>query len=496
MLLIASFGISALLFFPLIAAAPSKRATALVTCAREALLKENVDQRIIMPSEAEYKAASSGAILFENWSALTGTLVVDVSHIDYVKASTNATTVTIGAGARLGTIYSLLSPTGRTVNGGICPSVGLGGYLGAGGYNMQMRYLGMIVDHITSVRVVLADGSLITVSSTAHPDLFYAVRGGGLYGFVVEVTMNTVSIPRSAMVWMNFTRDSTQEATQKYLDWASKQDPRFNSQLNLHSDYAGVLGWYVGKTVRELTDIVTTSGLMDIPGAQIKITGNCSTENSRNFWLYTQTECTDDTTAHENFNTWYNVVPDALAPIADVQNFAFDDVPALPDQPKATPWPRIALINKTYFIRKSKPVTPAMVKYITERSGALPAELEFWVEMTSFNISVPATSSFPWQNEAEYLFRFQVRRSDDPKLEAIGQQFMNDLDAYLVPRIGTASYAGYIDSSISSNPYTAYWGDNVCGLVAIKQRYDPQNVFSNPFSLGPTPPRGVQCREQ
>lgn len=41
---------------------------------------------------------------------------------------------------------------------------------------------------------------------------------------------------------MNFTRDSTKEATQKYLDWASEQDPRCNSQLNLHSDYAGVLG--------------------------------------------------------------------------------------------------------------------------------------------------------------------------------------------------------------------------------------------------------------
>ncbi|KAL9029224.1 MAG: hypothetical protein Q9196_002520, partial [Gyalolechia fulgens] len=373
---------------------------------------------------------------FENWSALTGTLVVDVSHINYVKPSTNATTVTVGAGARLGAIYSQLTPTGRTINGGICPTVGLGGYLGVGGYNMQMRYLGMAIDHIASVRVVLADGSLVTVSSTAHPDLFYAIRGGGLYGFIVEVTMNTVLVPRSAMVWMNFTQDGTGEATQKYLDWASKQDPHFNSQLNLHSDYADVLGWYAGKTVRELTDIVQSSGLMDVPGARFKITGNCSTENSRNFWLYTQTECTDDATAHANFIKLHNVVPDALAPIPGVQNFAFGDVPALPDQPRATPWPRAALINKTYFIRKSKPLTPAMVKYITERSGALPAELDFWVEMTSFNISVPATGAFPWQNEAEYLFRFEVRRSDDPKLDAMGQRFMDDLDAYLVPRIG------------------------------------------------------------
>lgn len=373
---------------------------------------------------------------FENWSALNGTLVVDISHIDYVNISSDTTTATIGAGARLGAIYSLLGPTGRTWNAGICPSVGLGGYLGVGGYNMQMRYLGMAVDQVASAQVVLADGSLVTASPTQNPDLFFAIRGGGTYGFIVEVTIKTVSVPRSAMVWMNFTQASRNEATQKYLDWAASQDPLFNSQLNLYSDRVGVLGWYVGKTVRELSAIVKASGLMDVPGAQINITGNCSTENSRNFWLYTQTECTDDATAHTNFNTWFNVVPDDIAPVAGFTNYAFGDVPALPNQTQATLWPRISLINKTYFVTKSKPITPAMVEYITQKSGALPPELAFWTEMTSFNISVPATGSFAWQSEATYLFRFEVTRSSNATLEAIGQKFMDDLDAFLVPQIG------------------------------------------------------------
>lgn len=407
---------------------------------------------------------------FENWSALNGTLVVDISHIDEVKISPDAKQATVGAGARLGTIYSLLGPTGRTFNAGICPSVGLGGYLGVGGYNMQMRYLGMAIDHIASARVVLADGSLVTASPTANPDLFFAIRGGGTYGFIVEVTINTVSIPRSAMVWMNFTQPSTRtQATQRYLDWASKQDPLFNSQLNLYGSHAGVLGWYVGKTVPDLTAIVKASGLMEIPGADIKITGNCSTENSRNFWLYTQTECTDDITAHTNFNTWYNVVPDDLAPVAGLQNFAFDDVPALPNEPKANLWSRISLINKTYFIKKSRPVTAAIVKYITEKSGALPAELAFWTEMTSFNISVPATGSFPWQSEADYLFRFEVTRSDNATVDVIGQKFMDDLDAYLVPRIG------YVDcfSSISSVFLSALAGSTTCLLPFTSTEPNP-----------------------
>ena len=301
---------------------------------------------------------------------------------------------------------------------------------------MQMRYLGMAVDHIASVRLVLANGSLTTASPSQNPDLFWGIRGGGTFGFIVDAVITTVSLERSAMVWMNFSAEIRPEATQKYLDWASKQDPHFNSQLNLYSSTASVLGWYVGKTKDELTAIVQSSGLMDLPGAQIKISGNCSNENSRNFWLYTQTECTDDATAHELFNSWYNVGQDDLMPVPGVTNVAFDNTPALPNQPKAQLWPRISVINKTYFITKSKPLTPATVSYITQKSGELPSELAFWTEMTSFNISVPATSAFVWQDEATYLFRFEVTRSTNATLEAIGQQFMDDLDAYLVPKIG------------------------------------------------------------
>lgn len=57
-----------------------------------------------------------------------------------------------------------------------------------------------------------------------------------------------------------------------------------------------------------------------------------------------------------------------------------------------------------------------------------------------------------------------------------------------------ASYAGYADANITTNPYTSYYGDNVCKLVDIKKRYDPTNFFSNPFSIPPTAPPGIKCK--
>ncbi|MCJ1250088.1 hypothetical protein MMC30_007314 [Trapelia coarctata] len=507
---------------------------ALYRCVESALNGSDVDSRIITPFKDTYLTASSGVILnpefpamvvyattideisplvkcglatgfhvtprsgghhFENWSALNGTLVVDISHINYVSVSSDLSTATVGAGARLGAVYSILGQYGRTWIAGICPSVGIGGYFTCGGYNMQMRAFGMAADWVASAKVVLATGEMVTVSPTSHPDLWFAMRGGGIFAFTVEATLKTAILPRSAMLYMEFNGKATRvESTQKYLDWAPKQDPLFNSQLNLWNNRTMVLGWYVGKTVAELTAIVRTSGLMDIPGAVVKISGNCSTENSRNFWLYTQQTCTDDATAHAAFDTWFNVIPDDILPPMNATAYSFNDVPAIPNETQANLFPRMALINKTYFTIKSSPLSEADIAYIVEKSGELPDEAMFWTEMTSFNISAPATTSaFPWQEEATALFRFQVGKTGNATLDAIGKAFMSDLDSYLIPRIGNATYAGYIDAHISTNPWTSYYGSNVCKLVSIKKRYDPTSFFSNPFTIPPTAPPGVTC---
>lgn len=58
-----------------------------------------------------------------------------------------------------------------------------------------------------------------------------------------------------------------------------------------------------------------------------------------------------------------------------------------------------------------------------------------------------------------------------------------------------ASYSGYIDATIgdTTNPYTAYYGENVCKLVDVKKKYDPKDFFKNPFSIPTSVPDGVSC---
>ena len=73
---------------------------------------------------------------------------------------------------------------------GLCETVCLtGGWLQGGGLSVLSRKYGLGVDNVRSYQVVLADGSLVTSDACSHPDLFWALRGGGggNYGIVVGI---------------------------------------------------------------------------------------------------------------------------------------------------------------------------------------------------------------------------------------------------------------------------------------------------------------------
>ena len=70
---------------------------------------------------------------FAGWSSLNNSLVVDISHINSVSVSKDKKSATVGGGIRLGALYTALNGYGLTFHGGICPTVGLGGYVGVGG---------------------------------------------------------------------------------------------------------------------------------------------------------------------------------------------------------------------------------------------------------------------------------------------------------------------------------------------------------------------------
>lgn len=128
--------------------------------------------------------------------------------------------------------------------------------------------------------------------------------------------------------------------------------PEFTSQFNLYSNRTEFLGWYLGGSEEQLNAILKESGFLDIPDAVVSVSGNCSTENSRMFWIDGTTTChddddDDDDEAYTDFLGAYNTMPINLEPIDPA--FRLTNETALPSGPPAASWPRFNVISKTYF---------------------------------------------------------------------------------------------------------------------------------------------------
>ncbi len=125
-------------------------------------------------------AVRSGGHGFSGLSTNDGGLVIDLSHLNTVKVvDPSQRIVRIGAGARWGDAAKTLDAHGLAVSSGDTNSVGVGGLTLGGGIGWMVRKYGLTIDSLEAAEVILADGHTLRVSAKEHPDLFWAIRGGG-----------------------------------------------------------------------------------------------------------------------------------------------------------------------------------------------------------------------------------------------------------------------------------------------------------------------------
>ncbi len=106
-------------------------------------------------------------------------LVIDLSQMRAVRVDPVARTVRVEGGAVWGDVDHATAPFGLAVPTGFISSTGVGGLTLGGGLGYLTRRFGLTIDNLLEVDIVLADGRLVTANVDAHPDLFWALRGGG-----------------------------------------------------------------------------------------------------------------------------------------------------------------------------------------------------------------------------------------------------------------------------------------------------------------------------
>ena len=125
-----------------------------------------------------------------------------IEIVDDFTTTTGETTaaMVVQAGARWMGCYRAATAAGLYIQGGECTSVGAaGGFVQGGGYGNFSKMFGSAAGNLLEVEVVTAEGQLVTANESQHPDLFWALRGGGggTYGVVTKATYRLHPIPTS-----------------------------------------------------------------------------------------------------------------------------------------------------------------------------------------------------------------------------------------------------------------------------------------------------------
>jgi FAD/FMN-containing dehydrogenase len=106
-------------------------------------------------------------------------LVVDLGRMKGIRVDPALKTVWAEGGCTWGDFNHATHAFGLATTGGIISTTGIAGLTLGGGIGYLTRCAGLSLDNLVSADVVLADGSFVTADEKNHPDLFWALRGGG-----------------------------------------------------------------------------------------------------------------------------------------------------------------------------------------------------------------------------------------------------------------------------------------------------------------------------
>lgn len=172
-------------------------------------------------------APRGGGHSYVGASTANGAMVLDLRQlpgdINY-DATTGRVTVTPATG--LYAMHQVLAAAGRGIPTGTCPTVGVAGHALGGGLGANSRHAGLLCDQLTSASVVLPSGQAVTASATDHPDLFWALRGGGGGNFGVTTSLTFATFPSGDLdvVNLNFPPQSFAQVLVGWQNWLRTAD--------------------------------------------------------------------------------------------------------------------------------------------------------------------------------------------------------------------------------------------------------------------------------
>jgi len=108
-----------------------------------------------------------------------GGVMIDLAEMKGIAVDPEQATATAEGGVIWGELNEAAAEHGLAVTGGAVSGTGIAGYTLGGGLGWLMAKYGLASDNLLAVELVTAEGDVLHVDAASHPDLFWALRGGG-----------------------------------------------------------------------------------------------------------------------------------------------------------------------------------------------------------------------------------------------------------------------------------------------------------------------------
>ena len=368
--------------------------------------------------------------LAKDFSQVDGGIVIDVGEMQDVCLDRAKEIAIVQPGIRVGPLVKKLARQGYLAPFGDSPTVGIGGISTGGGITAVQRSVGLICDNIVAAEIVDANGELLYASKHEHPDLYWAIRGGGggNFGIIVSYIFKVHRSPsRVGIFEIVWPWEQVEDVIDAWQKWAPFVDNRLGTILEAFTQTNGLLhseGIFLGPK-RELEALLAP---LEYTGTPTKVyVDEVSLLEAIEFWTAGGTEFDDQKTS------WSSRWVDKLLPQEGLETIR-------------------------RFLAKS---TGSQSNFFFLNSGG------------AMN-SVPSQdTAFYWRN-TNYYMEWNTSwydNADTAKNLRLVEQARQELQPLTV-----GSYVNVPDLSIKD--YAAeYYGANLARLQRIKRKYDPHNVF-------------------
>lgn len=367
-----------------------------------------------------------------------GGLMIDLSQMNEVQVDPDSKTAKVAGGAKLGELDRATQAHGLAVTAGVDPTTGVGGLTLGGGTGFLARKLGLTIDSLVGAEVVLADGSVVEASDGEHPDLFWAIRGGGgNFGIVTRFDFQLHEIgPQIATAQIFYPFETAGEVLRQYRDFMAEAPDEVGcfALLVPLPPLEGFPAELHGKTA-------------------LAIVGSYAGDLKRGEQLLQQLG---------NFAEPLAAIMQPMAYV-DLQS-AFKD--AAPHGQRYY-W-------KAHFVNE---VPDDLIQLVVDRAGELPGSFSntFFEPMGGAVARVGETETAFANRDAKFIISMSAGWTDpakDEELIALTRDFYDAVAPYATGGV----YTNYMDFDEKERVRSAY-GENYERLRKVKARYDPENLF-------------------